>query len=125
MRLVTLVSCLLLAGIWIWTPHAAADDLDRLLRDATSASLQVRQQALEALGSSGDLRALQPLLVALQDDNPTLRQCAAAALRTLARALQGAYQAVARWIDTLIIALGGTPAPEPPIVERTLNVRHL
>jgi HEAT repeat protein len=125
MRLTALVSCLILIGLWGWTPPAAADAMDRLIRDATSAPLPVRQQALQALGNSGDLRALQPLLVALQDDNPTIRQCAKSALQTLARTLQSAYQVVAQWIESLIIALGGTPAPEPPVVEKTLGVRHL
>jgi HEAT repeat protein len=99
--------------------------MDRLIREATSAPLPVRQQALQALGNSGDLRALQPLLVALQDDSPTIRQCAAAALRALARTLQGVYQVVAHWIESVIIALGGSPPPEPPVVEKTLDVRHL
>jgi hypothetical protein len=124
-RLAAFISCLLVGVAWGWTTEATADDIDRFIQDATSASPLVRQQALEALGNSGDPRALQPLLAALHDDSPSMRQCAVAALRTLSRTLKGVYRIMARWIDNLIITLGGEPPTNPPVVEKTLNMQYL
>ena len=125
MHLVAFISCLLVVAVWGWTPEVAADDIDRFIQDATSASPRVRQQALEALGNSGDPRALQPLLMALHDDSPTIRQCAVAALQALSRTLKGVYRIMARWIDNLIITLGGEPTPKPPVVEKTGKMQYL
>lgn len=125
MRVAALVSLLMCVVAWGWAPEATADDVDRLIRDAASGSHTVRLHALEALGNSGDLRALQPLLVALRDDDPTIRERAKTALQSLARTLQGLYQAVARWIETLIVTLGGDTAPKPPTVEKALDLRRL
>jgi HEAT repeat protein len=106
---------------------ASASDVERWLRDATSPDLQVRRQALRALGASGDLRAVKPLLAALHDDNATIRDCAVAALRSLVRALQGAYETVAQWIEGLLATLGGSTntAPPPPAVEKTWRLRYI
>jgi hypothetical protein len=125
LHLAAFISCLLLVAVWGWTSEAAADDINRFIQDATSASPRVRQQALEALGNSGDPRALQPLLVALHDDSPTIRQYAVAALRALSRTLKGVYHIMARWIDNLIISLGGDPAPNPPVAEKTGKMLYL
>lgn len=125
MYLAAFVSCLLAVVAWGWTTDATADDIDRFIQDARSASPLVRQHALEALGNSGDPRALQPLLAALHDDSPSIRQCAVAALRVLSRTLKGVYRMMARWIDNLIITLGGDPAPNPPVVEKTLKMQYL
>jgi hypothetical protein len=106
---------------------ASADEVERWLRDASSPKLQVRLQALRALGESGDIRAVRPLLTALHDDNSTIRACAAAALRSLVRALQGAYTTVVQWIEGLLATLGGstTTAPPPPPVEKTWHLRYI
>jgi hypothetical protein len=106
---------------------AAASDVERWLREATSPDLQVRRQALRALGESGDIRAVKPLLTALHDDNATIRDCAVAALRSLVRALQGAYEMVAQWIEGLLATLGGSTntAPPPPAVEKTGRLRYI
>ena len=125
LHLAAFISCLLLVAVWGWTSEAAADDIDRFIQDATSASPRMRQQALEALGNSGDPRALQPLLAALHDDSPTIRQCAVAALRALSRTLKGVYRIMARWIDNLIITLGGEPSSQPPVVEKTVKMLYL
>ena len=106
---------------------ASADEVERWLRDASSPKLQVRLQALRALGESGDIRAVKPLLTALHDDNSTIRECAVAALHSLVRALQGAYSTVVQWIEGLLATLGGstTTAPPPPPVERTWHLRYI
>jgi hypothetical protein len=120
MRLVALISTLLLLGIGI--PHLEADDLDRLIHDAASGSQQERLQALQALGNSGNPRALQPLLAALRDEDPTIRDGAIAALQLLVRTLRGLYHTIAQWIEELLVNLGVFPSPSPPEVEWT---RHL
>ena len=106
---------------------ASASDIERWLRDASSPKLQVRLQALRALGESGDIRAVKPLLTALHDDNSTIRECAVAALRSLVLALQGAYDTVVQWIEGLLATLGGstTTAPPPPPVEKTGRLRYI
>ena len=121
MRAITVMVLFLMMGIGL--PLAGADEIDRLVRDATSGSPQVRQQALKALGQSGDLRALQPLLAALRDDEPTIRDCAIAALQALARGLKAVYHTVAVWVEELLISLGVTSSPSPPAVEWTRHGR--
>lgn len=123
MRMVTVIVALLLLGMW----HAPgeADNLDRLLHDATSGTPHVRLKALQALGNSGDVRAVQPLLAALQDLDPTIRSCAIAALQSLVRTLQGVYDAVAQWLDALLASLGISVSPPPPEVEWTSHVRRI
>jgi hypothetical protein len=121
--LVALVSVLALIGVWV--PPTVADDIDRLSREATSGSLQVRLRALQALGHSGDLRALQPLLMALHDDDTTIRACAIAALQSLVRALKGLYDTVAQWIEALLATLQSPAREPPPTVERTHQVRWI
>jgi HEAT repeat protein len=120
--------CLSLLSVFILGLSAAsADEVERWLREAASPQLQVRLQALRALGESGDVRAVKPLLTALHDDNATIRDCAAAALRSLVRALQGAYETVVQWIEGLLATLGGSTntAPPPPAVEKTGRLRYI
>ncbi len=124
-RFVPLISVLMLATAWCWAPQVAADDIDRLLRQATSGSHLVRLQALEALGQSGDVQALQPLLAALQDDNDTIRERAEAALRSLAHSLQGVYRVVAQWIKALLLTLNNEASSPPPPLEKTHVLRRL
>lgn len=97
---------------------AASDPIEHLIQDATSASGPKRLQAVEALGNSGDLRALQPLLGLLQDVDPSIRERALSALRTLTQSLRQLYVHLAEWVDSLLLRLDIYLAPEPP-VERT------
>ncbi|ETX07844.1 HEAT repeat domain-containing protein [Candidatus Entotheonella palauensis] len=104
-------------------PHSAIAKMDRieierLIQDATSASGAKRLHAIEALGNSGDLRALQPVLGLLYDVDPSIREHALKALRTLAQELRQLYTYLAQWIDSLLLRLDINLAPEPP-VERT------
>jgi hypothetical protein len=105
-------------GLAPHTASAASDPLERLIQDTTSASGAKRLQAVEALGNSGDLRALQPLLGLLHDVDPSIRERALNALRTLAQSLRQIYVHLAEWIDSLLLRLDVYLAPEPP-VERT------
>jgi hypothetical protein len=123
MRLVALISTLLLFGIGI--PHLEANDIDRLIHDATSGSQQERLQALQALGNSGDPRALQPLLAALEDADPTIRDGAIVALQLLVRTLRGLYHTIAQWIKELLVDLGIFPSPPPPEAEWTRHLRRI
>jgi hypothetical protein len=123
MRLTRCLTLLILLGLWL--PHAMADDLNRLLHDAASGSQAIRLQALQALGNSGDVRALQPLLTALDDRDPTIRSCAIAALRALARTLDGIYRTIAQWINTLLASLQIHTSPPPPEVEHTRHLRYI
>lgn len=123
MRATMLCSLLLLFVLGVST--ASADKLEGWLRDATSPELHTRLQALRALGDSGDIRAVRPLLTALHDDNATIRDCAAAALRSLVRALQGLYATVAQWIERLLSSLEEATTAPPPPVEKTWRLRYL
>jgi HEAT repeats len=124
MRATVLLS--LLSVFILGSSVASASEVERWLRDATSPDVQVRLQALRALGASGDIRAVKPLLTALHDDNATIRDCAVAALRSLVQALQGAYATVVQWIEELLTTLGGaTTAPPPPAGEKTGLLRYI
>lgn len=100
----------------------AAESMERLIQDATSASGAKRLQAVKALGDSGDLRALQPLLGLLDDADPTIRDHALKALQTLTQSLRQIYAHLAQWIDNLLLQLDIFLAPEPP-VEQTQSRR--
>jgi len=123
MRMIALIGALILLGVW--NAPGEADEMDRLIRDATSGTPQIRLQALQALGNSGDVRAVQPLLAALQDRDTTIRACAIAALQSLVRTLKGVYYTVAQWLEALLANLGVTVAPPPPEVEWTSDVRRI
>lgn len=122
MRLTRYLTPLIILGLWL--PHAMADNFSRLLNDATSGPQEVRLQALQALGNSGDIRALQPLLTALDDQDPTIRSRAIAALRALARTLDGIYRTIVQWINTLVASLQIHTSPPPPEVERTRHLQY-
>lgn len=122
--LVLLVSCFLLSGVLVELPTANAADFEQLVHEATSGSQSERLKALTTLGQSGDPRALQPLLTAVRDDDPTIRDCARAALQALSDSLHGLYRVVAKWIDTLLITLGVYTSPPPP-VETTQYQRYI
>jgi len=97
---------------------ADMDRVERRIQDTTSASRSKRLQAVEVLGHSGDLRALAPLLGLLHDADPSIREHASEALRTLVQSLRQIYTHLAQWIDSLFLRLDIYLAPEPP-VERT------
>ena len=104
----------------------AADEIDRLTTEATTGSYEVRLQALNALGKSGDMRALPPLLAAVKDQYATIRDQAIAALRALTQTLHGVYRAVAQWIKELLATLPSVLAPPPPPdVEWTRHVQPI
>ena len=123
MRATVLYSLLMICVLGV--SAGSADELEGWLRDATSPVLHTRLQALRALGDSGDIRAVRPLLIALQDDNVTIRDCAAAALRSLVRAIQGLYATVAQWIEELLATLEQSTTAPPPPVEKTWHLRHI
>lgn len=125
MRLIAFASILGLWSLWGGWSVATADELDRLILEATTGSYEVRLQALNALGTSGDVRALPPLLAATKDPNAAIREQAMAALRVLAQTLHGLSRAVARWIEALLATLQGALAPPPPEVEWTRHLRYL
>lgn len=117
--LATLIAAMMLG---LAARPAMAESIERLIRDATSASGAKRLQAVEALGDSGDLRALQPLLGLLHDADPSIREHALEALQTLTQSLRQIYAHLAQWIDSLLLRLDIYLAPEPP-VERTQDGR--
>jgi hypothetical protein len=113
-----LVTILMAMVNMVLTPHstiAEMDHVERLIQDAISASGSKRLQAVEALGHSGDLRALQPLLDLLHDGDPSIREQASKALRTLAQNLRQIYTHLVQWIDSLLLRLDIYLAPDPPI----------
>jgi HEAT repeat protein len=116
---------LLVCGLCGGGSAVAADEIDRLTTEATTGSYAVRLQALHALGKSGDIRALPPILAAVKDPNAAIRDQALAALRALAQSLHGVYRAVAQWIKELLATLPSVLAPPPPDVEWTRHVQHI
>jgi HEAT repeat protein len=52
----------------------------KLLRAKALSSLHVRKKAVEALGKIGDKKAVEPLILALKDAFPDIREEAAEAL---------------------------------------------
>jgi hypothetical protein len=120
MRFVVLTSILIVLSLWGWRSTAGAEDIERLLQDATAGSQEERLQALQELGKSGDIRALPVLLQAAQEPNPTIRDHAITALRTLIQTLQGVYRTVARWVEQFLATLEEVLAPQPaPDIEWT------
>jgi HEAT repeat protein len=85
----------------------------------------VRLQALQALGKSGDIRALPPLLAAIKDQNATIREYAVAALRVLAQTLHSVYRAVTQWIREWLATLPNALAPPSPDIEWTRHIQHI
>jgi uncharacterized alpha-E superfamily protein len=113
-----LVTILMAMANTVLTPRstiAEMDHVERLIQDAISASGSKRLQAVEALGHSGDLRALQPLLDLLHDVDPSIREQASKALRTLVQSLRQVYTHLAQWLDRLLLRLDIYLAPDPPI----------
>lgn len=123
--ILALVTLLVGMGLQIGVATAApTPTIDRWIQDANSTSETVRIQALKALGQSGDRRALQPLLTASRDANPSIQQHAIEALKKLAQTLDKAYSGLVRWINTWLITIGAYTAPPLP-VERTQHKYHI
>lgn len=94
-----LLGLLLLAG-GIDLSHA--DGLQPFLDDLKSTDMDTRLEAITALGKSGEIRAVPPLIAALNDEHDVVRQHAAEALQNLARVLDDAYAVVKRWLQSFI-----------------------
>jgi HEAT repeat protein len=50
---------------------AAADNVDKSIRDLNDTNLNVREQAAYDLGASNDTRAVEPLIQVLDDESTT------------------------------------------------------
>ncbi|PON14859.1 hypothetical protein C2W62_26870 [Candidatus Entotheonella serta] len=121
--LIAIFSVVLAPGSALTEPDAIA--IERLIQDATGTTGVTpvkRIQAVKALGNSGDLRALSPLLGLLDDVDPSIRKHAIEALQMLTQRLKQIYTHLAQWIDNLLLRLDIYLAPEPPI-ERTQHQR--
>lgn len=127
MRVIVCVGLALVLGSWTGASASTTttDEIERWSQQAVSGPQVARIQAIDALGRSSDLRAVQPLVVALYDTNVAIRERAKAALHTLAQALRKIYRVVATWIDTLLMALEHETAAPPPPVEKTQRVYRL
>jgi HEAT repeat protein len=110
-----LLGLLLLTG-GIELSHA--DRLQPLLDDMASADMDTRLKAITSLGESGEIRAVPPLIAALNDEHEVIRQYAAKALQNLARALDDAYVVVKRWLQSLINKLRLDSTDDVITVER-------
>jgi HEAT repeat protein len=98
--------------------YAAAPGLDDAVAKLERGTLPEQCEAAEYLGILGDETALEPLIVALSDENAELRQCAAMALGelgsaravpALVRALRDHDRAV-QWFAATSLAKLGEPA---------------
>ena len=110
-----LLGLLLLTG-GIELSHA--DRLQPLLDDLASADMDTRLKAITSLGESGEIRAVPPLIAALNDEHEVIRQYAAKALQNLARVLDDAYVVVKRWLQSLINKLRLDSTDDVITVER-------
>ncbi|HEX2279697.1 MAG TPA: HEAT repeat domain-containing protein [Candidatus Tectomicrobia bacterium] len=110
-----LLGLLLLTG-GIELSHA--DRLQPLLDDMASADMDTRLKAITSLGESGEIRAVPPLIAALNDEHEVIRQYAAKALQNLARVLDDAYVVVKRWLQFLINKLRLDSTDDVITVER-------
>ncbi|HZC00147.1 MAG TPA: HEAT repeat domain-containing protein [Gammaproteobacteria bacterium] len=110
-----LLGLLLLTG-GIELSHA--DRLQPLLDDMASADMDTRLKAITSLGESGEIRAVPPLIAALNDEHEVIRQYAAKALQNLARVLDDAYVVVKRWLQSLINKLRLDSTDDVITVER-------
>ncbi len=117
---ITLALALQLAP-WAW----AAYSLDEALADLAGGTLEEQCEAAEYLGTTGDEAALEPLIVALGDENPELRQRAAMALGELGSsravpALVGVLSdrdRAVQWFAATSLAKLGEPATKALLAE--------
>jgi HEAT repeat protein len=113
----TFLAALLLMGA---VRLADADELRPLINDLQSADTERALKAIAALGSSGDIRAVPPLLEALRDVREVVRQSAIEALQRLVGALDDAYIVVKRWLRSLINKLRLDPSDDVITVEHSV-----
>jgi HEAT repeat protein len=104
---------------------SAADELKSVVNDLKSADAQTRMTAIQRLGESGDIRAVQPLLAALNDENALVRTYAIEALQRLVSILDEVHVVVKRWLQTLIKSLKNEPAEEVITVARPVASTYL
>jgi hypothetical protein len=102
-----------------------ADALKRFVDDLKSADAQTRATAIQHLGESGDIRAVQPLLAALSDENALVRRYALDALQRLVSVLDDIHGVVKRWLQTLIKSLQNEPSEEVITVARPVACVHV
>ena len=114
-------------GSWIFSAvflltsafsSAQADQFQVLLNGLQSADSETALKAIAELGRSGDIGAVPPLLAALRDERPQVRQYAVEALQYLARLLDSAHFVVKWWLQLLIDQLQLGPADDMITVER-------
>jgi HEAT repeat protein len=104
---------------------SAADELKSVVNALKSADAQTRIMAIQRLGESGDIRAVQPLLAALNDENALVRTYAIEALQRLVSILDEVHVVVKRWLQTLIKSLKNEPAEEVITVARPVASTYL
>lgn len=115
----TFLAALLLIGAM---RLADADELRPLINDLQSADTERALKAIAALGASGDIRAVPPLLEALRDVREVVRQSAIEALQHLVGALDDAYIVVKRWLRSLINKLRLDPSEDVITVEHSVSL---
>ena len=103
----------------------AGDELKSVVNALKSADAQTRIMAIQRLGESGDIRAVQPLLAALNDENARVRTYAIEALQRLVSILDEVHGIVKRWLQTLIKSLKNEPAEEVITVARPVASTYL
>jgi HEAT repeat protein len=104
---------------------SAADDLDSVVNALKSADAQTRIMAIQRLGESGDIRGVQPLLAALNDENALVRTYAIEALQRLVSILDDVHGMVKRWLQMLIKSLKNEPAEEVITMARPVASTHV
>ncbi len=106
-------------------PPSAALTVEEACEKLEHGTLAEQCEAAEYLGIAGDEAALEPLIVALSDENTELRQCAAMALGelgssravpALTRALRDRDRAV-QWFAATSLAKLGEPATKALLTE--------
>jgi len=102
-----------------------ADRLQPLIDDLKSTEMATRLKAIKSLGESGEIRAVPPLIAALNDEHDVVRRYAAEALQNLSRILDDVYTGVKRWLQSLINKLRLDSGDDVITVERRGAHPHL
>jgi hypothetical protein len=111
--------------IWGTIELSHADELKRFVNDLKSADAQIRMTAIQRLGESGDIRAVPPLLAALNDENVLVRKYAIEALQRLVSILDDVHGIVKRWLQTLIKSLKSEPSGQVIAVAQPVVCAHV
>ena len=117
------VLCVLLASLLVVGAITAShgDEFQRLIQDLRSTDEETRMKAVKALGESGEMRALKPLLEALRDDSVVVREHALEALRNLVKVLSDVYRLMRWWLQDLLNRLGVSPQEQGIPVEKPVR----